>query len=83
MAALPLVPGGIGVVDGCLTVIVVAYGTHREAALAVVLFYWLVTFWWAALVRWISVGVIEIALRREQRRVSLGGVALAPPDVAT
>jgi uncharacterized protein (TIRG00374 family) len=66
VAALPLVPGGIGVVEGSLAVILVAYGTHRVPALAVVLAYRLLTFWVAVIVGWGSVGTIEWRSRRRR-----------------
>ena len=38
--------------------ILVAYGARRIPALSVVLDYWLLTFWFADLVGWLSVGLI-------------------------
>jgi len=64
VASLPLIPGGIGVVEGSLAVILVAYGARKVPALAVVLVYRLLTFWAVIIVGWISVGVIEWRTRR-------------------
>jgi hypothetical protein len=64
VASLPLIPGGLGVVEGSLAVILVAYGAHKVPALAVVLVYRLLTFWLVITVGWISVGVIEWRVRR-------------------
>lgn len=63
VASLPLVPGGIGLVEGSLAVILVAYGAKKVPALAVVLIYRLLTFWLVIIVGWISIGVIEWRVR--------------------
>jgi hypothetical protein len=65
VASLPLIPGGIGIVEGSLAVILVAYGAKKVPALAVVLVYRLLTFWLVIIVGWISIGVIEWRVRRE------------------
>ena len=77
VASLPLIPGGIGIVEGSLAVILVAYGAHRAPALAVVLVYRLLTFWLVITAGWISIGVIEWRVRRvtgEARDTSALGV---------
>jgi putative heme transporter len=68
VASLPFIPGGIGVVEGSLAVILVAYGTAKVPALAVVLFYRLLTFWLAIFVGWVCIGAIEWRVRGEKRR---------------
>ena len=76
-ASLPFIPGGIGVVEGSLAVILVAYGTAKVPALAVVLFYRLLTFWLAILVGWICVAAIEWRVNAARKRnVILEGPAL-------
>jgi uncharacterized protein (TIRG00374 family) len=55
---LPIVPGGIGIVEGSLAAILVAYGTDRGSALAAALGFRLVSFWLAVVVGWISVAAI-------------------------
>ncbi len=52
---LPIVPGGIGIVEGSLAVILAAYGTGRASALAAALVFRIVSFWLAIAVGWISV----------------------------
>jgi hypothetical protein len=69
VASLPLIPGGIGIVEGSLAVILVAYGAKKVPALAVVLVYRLLTFWVVIIVGWISVAVIEWRARRSGARV--------------
>jgi uncharacterized protein (TIRG00374 family) len=70
VASLPFIPGGIGLVEGSLAVILVAYGTQKVPALAVVLFYRLLTFWLAILVGWVCIGTIEWRTRAERIRES-------------
>jgi uncharacterized protein (TIRG00374 family) len=79
-ATLPLVPGGIGIVEGSLAVILVAYGTQRVSALAVVLIYRLLTFWLAVAVGWVSVGFIEWRVRSERRQSSDANAAIVTAD---
>jgi uncharacterized protein (TIRG00374 family) len=64
VASLPLIPGGIGLVEGSLAVILVAYGAHRAPALAVVLVYRFLTFWLVISVGWIAIAIIEWRVRR-------------------
>jgi uncharacterized protein (TIRG00374 family) len=63
-ASLPIVPGGIGVVEGSLAVILVAYGADRASALSVALVFRAVSFWLAITLGWITVGVIVRQGRR-------------------
>src|SRR5207249_1592176 len=44
-ASIPITPGGLGVVEGSLTGLLVAYGMETEVALAAVLLYRAVSFW--------------------------------------
>ena len=69
-ASLPLIPGGIGIVEGSLAVILVAYGAKKVPALAVVLLYRLLTFWLVIIVGWITIAVIEWRLRRSVTTIS-------------
>jgi uncharacterized protein (TIRG00374 family) len=57
-ASLPIVPGGIGVVEGSLAVILAAYGAGRTSALSAALVFRAVSFWFAIAVGWIAVWVI-------------------------
>jgi hypothetical protein len=68
VASLPLIPGGLGIVEGSLAVILVAYGAKQVPALAVVLVYRLLTFWLVIIVGWISIAVIEWRVRRSGNR---------------
>lgn len=68
VGTLPIVPGGIGIVEGSLAVILVAYGAGRVPALSAALAFRIVSFWLAIAVGWISAGVIARQMRRRSQR---------------
>jgi len=53
-ANLPITPGGLGAVEGSLTVALVAYGGGRIATVAAVLMYRIISFWLLLLVGWLT-----------------------------
>ena len=67
VASLPIVPGGIGIVEGSLAVILVAYGVDRVPAISAALVFRSVNFWLAIAVGWTSVGVIAHQVRRRRQ----------------
>ncbi len=69
-ASLPITPGGIGVVEGSMTALLIAYGTHPTSALAVVLLYRVVSFWGLAPIGWVAWAGLELALRHGLRHRS-------------
>jgi uncharacterized protein (TIRG00374 family) len=86
-ASLPIVPGGIGIVEGSLAVILVAYGADRASALSTALAFRIVSFWLAIAIGWITVGVIARQARRRSQRdegcgqeADLQPLASLPPD---
>lgn len=62
-ASLPITPGGIGVVEGSLTALLVAYGVTLEAALAGALLYRVVSFWGLVPIGWGSWAYLELMQR--------------------
>lgn len=76
-ANLPVTPGGLGVVEGSLTVAIVAFGGAEPSTVAAVLCYRIVSFWGYLPVGWAAWGAIALVERREGR-YRRGG----PPDVA-
>jgi putative heme transporter len=66
-ASLPITPGGIGVVEGSMTALLIAYGTHPTSAVAVVLLYRIVSFWGLAPIGWTAWAGLELALRHGLR----------------
>lgn len=67
-ANLPITPGGLGVVEGSLTVAIVAFGGAELSTVAAVLCYRIVSFWGYLPVGWASWGVLALAERRADRR---------------
>jgi len=76
IGSLPVVPGGLGIIEGSLAVILAAYGVARLPAIAVALAYRLVSFWLVIAVGWASVGMIAYQVRRRSR----GNVGRRPYD---
>jgi uncharacterized membrane protein YbhN (UPF0104 family) len=66
-ANLPITPGGLGVVEGSLTVALVAFGGSTSATVAAVLLYRLMSFWVLLPLGWTAWGGIALAARRRQR----------------
>jgi putative heme transporter len=81
--SLPVVPGGLGIVEGSLAVILIAYGASRVIALSAAVVFRLVSFWLAIAVGWVTVGIIAYQARRRAGQVT-GDAArpslAAPPD---
>jgi uncharacterized membrane protein YbhN (UPF0104 family) len=69
-AALPVTPGGIGVVEGTLAALLHAYGVPVEQALATVVVYRIVSFWGLVPVGW----GVWVALDLLQQRGRRAGV---------
>lgn len=65
-AALPITPGGIGVVEGTLSVLLIAYHVPAATALAGVMLYRIISFWVLVPIGWGAVGVL-LAMRRRGR----------------
>jgi uncharacterized protein (TIRG00374 family) len=63
VGSLPIVPGGFGIVEGSLAVVLVAYGAGRVPAVSAALAYRVVSFWLAIAVGWLAVAVISRRLR--------------------
>jgi putative heme transporter len=74
-ASLPITPGGLAVVEGSLTVLLVAYGVPTAQALAGALLYRIINFWALALIGWIAWLSLEVAIR--------GGLRTGPHPWAT
>ncbi|MHB8671894.1 MAG: lysylphosphatidylglycerol synthase transmembrane domain-containing protein, partial [Acidimicrobiales bacterium] len=58
-ANLPITPGGLGVVEGSLTIALVAYGGGRVGSVAAVLLYRIISFWGLLVVGWIVLGALS------------------------
>ena len=78
-ASIPVVPGGLGVVEGSLSFFLIAYGMSAESALAGVILYRLVSFWSVVPVGW---GIWGCLTFREQRRQRTASSPAGPPGRA-
>lgn len=67
--ALPITPGGLGVVEGSITVALVTFGGGQASTVAAVLIYRLISFWLLLPVGWGSWLVLAIAGRNHDRAV--------------
>ena len=87
-ATLPITPGGLGAVEGSITIALVAFGGSRATTVDAVLIYRIISFWLVLVIGWVLCG--ELALQVRRGRWSLhpltahveAGLA-ADPDSAT
>jgi uncharacterized membrane protein YbhN (UPF0104 family) len=63
-ASLPVTPGGLGVVEGSMAALLIAYGVHAPEAFATVLLYRIISFWGLVPVGWAAFVSLELAGRR-------------------
>ena len=63
--SFPLVPGGLGIVEGSLAVVLAAYGAGRVGAVSAALAFRLVNFWLAIAVGWLTAAVLARTMIRE------------------
>lgn len=73
-ANLPITPGGLGVVEGSLTVALVAFGGSELSTVAAVLCYRIVSFWGYLPVGWLTVAALALSDRREAHRTAAAAV---------
>jgi hypothetical protein len=66
-ASFPITPGGLGVVEGSLAALLVAYGMPLDRAVAATLLYRLVSFWALVPIGWTVWSAIELSQRRGNR----------------
>lgn len=64
VGVIPFVPGGIGIVEGSLAVVLAAYGATKAGALAAALVYRGISFWASIAIGWVTVAGIEWVTRR-------------------
>jgi uncharacterized membrane protein YbhN (UPF0104 family) len=82
-ALVPVTPGGLGLVEGGLTVTLVAYGGGRTATvLAAVLVYRAVSFWLALPIGWAAWAVLAAKARRAARLAGIAPAGIAPAGIA-
>jgi uncharacterized protein (TIRG00374 family) len=69
-ANLPITPGGLGVVEGSLTIGLVAYGGAEARDVAAVLLYRIISFWGLVVLGWAVAGGLAMAGRAVARRAT-------------
>ncbi len=84
-ATLPITPGGLGVVEGSITVALVAFGGAESSTAYAVLLYRLISFWMILVVGWLLIGQLALQVRRGRwprqalsTEVEAGPVAYGP-----
>jgi hypothetical protein len=80
---LPITPGGLGVVEGTITIALVAFGGAERSIVPAVLCYRIVSFWGFLPVGWISWAVMGVRSRRQDRRIALAELAALADSPAT
>jgi uncharacterized protein (TIRG00374 family) len=63
-ANLPITPGGLGAVEGSITIALVAFGGSRVSTVEAVIIYRLISFWGEMVVGWLSAGWLALGVRR-------------------
>ncbi|MGH9127609.1 MAG: lysylphosphatidylglycerol synthase transmembrane domain-containing protein [Acidimicrobiales bacterium] len=66
-ASLPILPGGIGIVEASLSVALIAYGVHTSDAVAAVLLYRIISFWALVPIGWGAWGLLQLRGPRGDR----------------
>jgi len=69
-ANLPVTPGGLGVVEGSMTIALVIFGGAETQTVAAVLLYRIISFWAELPVGWLAWGFITLQNRRAVRPVA-------------
>jgi len=70
-AILPFTPGGLGVVEGSITVALVTFGGAEASTVAAVLVYRLISFWLVLVVGWLAVSALALTSRRAEAVAAL------------
>ncbi|HEX3839223.1 MAG TPA: lysylphosphatidylglycerol synthase transmembrane domain-containing protein [Acidimicrobiales bacterium] len=65
-AALPITPGGLGAVEGSITIALVAFGGAQVSTVDAVLMYRLISFWLVIVVGWTLWGQLAFEVRKGQ-----------------
>ncbi len=63
-ATLPITPGGLGVVEGSITVALVAFGGAETSTAYAVMLYRIISFWMILVVGWLFIGQLALQVRR-------------------
>jgi putative heme transporter len=78
-AMLPITPGGIGVVEATLSVLLIAYHMPAPKAVAAVILYRIISYWIVVPVGWATVGALLAIQRQRRGRARAGQAPSAAP----
>ncbi len=67
-ATLPFTPGGLGVVEGSITIALVAFGGSQNSTVDAVLMYRVISFWLVLVVGWLLWGQLAYQVRKGRWR---------------
>jgi len=62
-ATLPITPGGLGAVEGSITIALVAFGGSQVTTVDAVLMYRFISFWLVLVVGWVLLGELALEVR--------------------
>lgn len=80
-ATLPITPGGLGVVEGSITVALVAFGGAESSTAYAVLLYRVISFWMILVIGWLLIGQLALQVRRGRwSRQALASEVEAGPE---
>jgi uncharacterized membrane protein YbhN (UPF0104 family) len=84
-AALPITPGGLGAVEGSITIALVAFGGAHVTTVDAVLFYRLISFWLVLGIGWLLWGelALEVGRGRWNRHALTAPVVAGPASAQT
>ena len=83
-ATLPITPGGLGVVEGSITVALVAFGGAETSTAYAVLLYRIISFWMILVIGWLLIGQLALQVRRGRwSRQAMASEVEAGPDAYT
>jgi hypothetical protein len=82
-ANLPITPGGLGVVEGSITIALVAFGGNKISTVDAVVIYRLLSFWGELVIGWFACAYMALGVRRGRwiRQVRTSPAAELPPTV--
>jgi hypothetical protein len=81
-ATLPITPGGLGVVEGSITIALVQFGGPVTSTADAVLLYRIISFWFILVVGWLLIGEMALEVRRGRwRRSAMASTVEAGPVV--
>jgi uncharacterized protein (TIRG00374 family) len=80
---LPITPGGLGVVEGSLTLALVAFGGGEAATVGAVLLYRLMSFWFLLPIGWGAWATLALAGRKAEQPATAEGPPVTPVTPVT